>query len=200
MVRSPLPSPTLSEEAAREVTLLLRELQAGGIDAVDRLTPLVYGELRRLAARYMRDERSDHTLQPTALVHEAYLRLVDQRSVEWQGRAHFLSLAARMMRRILVDHARKRATVRHGGNAVQVTLTELPGGDELSTLDLFALDRALGELADIDERAAGVVELRFFGGLTNAEVAEVQGTSPATVKRDWEFARAWLRSALEEGP
>ncbi len=194
----PEPPGPVADDSAPDISLLIQELQAGDASAADRLTPLLYPELRRLAARHLRSEPSGHTLQPTALVHEAYMRLVEQRRVEWQGRAHFLTLAARMMRRILIDHARKKNAARRGGDAVHVTLTDPAGPRPVPALDVLALDEALHELARIDERAADVVGLRFFGGLNNTEVAEVQGTSTATVKRDWAFARAWLRSALEE--
>lgn len=183
-----------------EITLLLQNLDAGDASVAERLTPLVYDELRRIAGAFMRQERADHTLQPTALVHEAYLRLVDQTRVEWRGRVHFLSIAARTMRRILIDHARGRDAVRRGGGAPLVTLSpDIAAPADVPAMDLLTLNDALDVLRSIDERAADVVELRFFGGLTNAEIAEAQGTSVATVKRDWDFARAWLRNALEDG-
>src|ERR1700730_18444440 len=154
--------------------------------------PLVYGELRKLAGAYLRSERPGHTLQPTALVHEAYLRLVDQRSVAWATRAHFFGIAAQMMRRILVDHARKRQAAKREVLAYQVSD---PAGEPVRERDpeLLPLDRALTDLEKPDPRQARVVELRFFGGLTVDEIAEVSGISPATVKREWRTARAWLR-------
>jgi RNA polymerase sigma factor (TIGR02999 family) len=152
--------------------------------------PLVYTELRKLAASYLRVERPDHTLQPTALVHEAYLRLVDQRSVNWQNRAHFFGIAAQMMRRILVDHARRRQAAKRDGATYRLYTSE----EEATARDpeLLALDEALSGLEALDARQARIVELRFFGGLTVEETAEVAGVSPATVKREWRTARAWL--------
>jgi RNA polymerase sigma-70 factor, ECF subfamily len=184
-----------------EVTLLLRELGAGQEDAGDRLLPLVYEELRRLARGYMARERDNHTLQPTALVHEAFLRLVDQRDVAWQDRAHFLAIAAQAMRRVLLDHARRhRAKKRDGGQ--RETLDEGALGDARgsASLDILALDQALVRLADFDPRALRVVELRYFAGLDVEETAEVLGLSTATVKRDWRDARAWLRRELDLAP
>jgi RNA polymerase sigma factor (TIGR02999 family) len=181
---------------AHEVTRLLQDVQQGRGEASDRLIRLVYDELHDLAARYMRRERPDHTLQPTALVGEAYLRLVDQRSISWQSRAHFFGIAAQAMRRILVDHARRRrATKREGGQ--RVTLDEGLAAVDGRSLDLIALDDALQRLAALDERQSRVVELRFFGGLDIDQTAEALGISPATVKRDWVFAKAWLQRELE---
>ena len=167
--------------------------------APDRLLPIVYGELRRLAASYLRRERPGHTLQPTALVHEAYLRLVDQRQVDWSNRAQVMGLAAVMMRRILVNHARDRAADKRGGGAEHVPLTlagESIGAAEVNVLDLH---EALDRLAETDPRKARIVELKFFGGLTNDEIAETLRMSVATVERDWKFARAWLYGAVS-GP
>lgn len=173
-----------------DITRLLLELGPDNPDAADRLVPLLYTELRALAQRHMRAERAGHTLQPTALVHEAFLRLVDQNRAQWQNRAHFLAVAARTMRRILVDHARRHgARKRDGGQ--RVTLH----GDialEAPAVDVLELDAALERLREVDERAQRVVELRFFGGLDVPGTAAVLGVSPATVKRDWRFARAWL--------
>jgi RNA polymerase sigma-70 factor, ECF subfamily len=183
-------SPTSSE-----VTRLLFDLQKGSRTASEQLIPLVYSELHDLAVRYMRSERADHTLQPTALVHEAFLKLVDQRAVSWQNRAHFFGIAAQAMRRILVDHARrKRATKREGGH--RVTLDEGLAVAAERSIDLLALDDALEKLRALDERQHRVVELRFFGGLEVEQVAEVLGISTATVKRDWTFAKAWLQREL----
>jgi RNA polymerase sigma factor (TIGR02999 family) len=188
----------MSDAARGEVTALLRDWSGGDRQALERLLPLVYDELRRLAASYLRQERPDHTLQPTALVHEAYLRLVDQRRVAWQNRAHFFGIAAQMMRRILVDHARRRQASKRSAAPVRV-VTEAPdvAGSDRGT-ELLALDAALDGLARLDPDQARVVELRFFGGLTIEETAEVTSTSTATVKREWRTARAWLRREIGE--
>jgi RNA polymerase sigma factor (TIGR02999 family) len=174
------------------VTELLVSWSNGDQQALDRLTPLVYGELRRLAARYLRRERSDHTLQSTALVHEAYLRLIDQKHVRWQNRAHFFGVAAQMIRRILVDHARGKQAAKRGSGGWKLSLDEAIATPEQRDLDLVALDDALGGLAKIDPQQSRVVELRFFAGLSIEETAEVLRISPATVKRDWTAAKAWL--------
>jgi RNA polymerase sigma factor (TIGR02999 family) len=182
---------------SEQATGLLTGWCAGDKAALDRLLPLVYDELRSIAARHLGRERPDHTLQPTALVHEAYFRLIDQRQVDWRNRAQFLGIAAEMMRRILLNHARDRAALKRGGGLRKVSLTEAltePGPE----VDLAELDQALERLAALDARKARVIELRFFGGLTNAEAAEVLDVSEATVERDWSFARAWLFAALEE--
>lgn len=184
-------------ERSDEATGLLTGWCAGDSASLDRLLPLVYEELRRIAARHLERERPDHTLQPTALVHEVYFRLIDQRQVDWRNRAQFLGIAAEMMRRILVNHARERAARKRGGGWRKVTLTEAldqPGSD----VDIEGLDEALRRLAGHDARKARLVELRFFGGLTMAEAAEVLEISPATAERDWKFARAWLFDALSE--
>lgn len=163
-----------------------------------QLAPLVHEELRRIARRCMAGERAGHTLQATALVHEAYLRLVDVRRVQWRDRAHFLAMAARLMRRVLVDHARAKRYQKRGGGAVRVTFAEeLPVG-EAPDLDLLAVDEALSALAVVDERKGRVVELRFFGGLTVDETADVLEVSPETVMRDWKMAKAWLRRELAD--
>jgi RNA polymerase sigma factor (TIGR02999 family) len=180
----------------QSVTQLLVSWGGGDRSALDELMPVVYGELRRVAESYLRRERRDHTLQPTALVHEAYLRLVDQRSVDWQNRAQFFGLAAQMMRRILVNHAEGRRASKRGGGAERVSLDEAVSFYEERELDLAALDEALDALAALDPQQARVVELRFFGGLTVEEVAEVLGLSPATVKREWDSAKLWLRRQL----
>jgi RNA polymerase sigma factor (TIGR02999 family) len=177
------------EEPEREVTALLRDWSGGDRTALERLMPLVYGELRRLAASYLRAERPDHTLQPTALVHEAYLRLIDQRGVNWQNRAHFFGIAAQMMRRILVDHARRRQAAKRDASTLRLRTSNDDGARDPEVL---ALDAALSGLESLDARQAHIVELRFFGGLTVEETAEVAGVSPATVKREWRTARAWL--------
>ena len=174
------------------VTDLLRAWSQGDLDARDKLIPLVYEELRRRAAAYLRRERSDHTLQPTALVHETYLRLVGQRRVVWQNRAHFFGIAAQMMRRILIDYAKGQRRGKRFGAAVRVPLDDRVGAVSPPECDLLLLDQALDELTAIDPRQARVVELRYFGGLTESEVAEVLAISQATIKRDWRIAKGWL--------
>jgi RNA polymerase sigma factor (TIGR02999 family) len=178
-------------------TQLLLAWGAGDRQALDQMLPLVYEELHRLAALYLSRERPDHTLQPTALVHEAYLRLVNQREVDWRNRAQFLGVAAGMMRRILVNHARDRAASKRGGGREQVSLSlvDAPSGGQ--DIELIALEDALEGLAVLDQRKARVVELRFYGGLSMEEVAEVLEVSRATVEREWSFARAWLYDAIE---
>jgi RNA polymerase sigma factor (TIGR02999 family) len=168
----------------------------GDKEALDKLMPAVYDELRRQAARYLRRERAGHTLQTTALIHEAYVRLVDQRNVQWQNRAHFFGIAAQMMRRILVDHARTKKRAKRGGSDVKISLADATILVKEQDLDVVALDEALTRLAEIDEQQSRVVELRFFSGLTVEETAEVMGISPATVKRDWSMAKAWLHREL----
>lgn len=160
------------------------------------MVPLVYDELRRLAASYLRRERQNHTLQPTALVHEAYMRLVDQRHVAWQNRAHFMGVAAIVMRRVLVNHARDKAAEKRGGGLVPESLTVIGDVAAAPPVDVLDLDVALDKLETIDARKCRVVELKFFGGLTTEEVAEVVGASVATVERDWSFSRAWLFDEL----
>jgi RNA polymerase sigma factor (TIGR02999 family) len=181
-----------------EITRLLREMGAGDKEAMHRLLPLVYEELRRLAASYFRRERVEHTLQPTALVHEAYLRMVDQRE-PIQSRGHFMALAATQMRRILVDYARLQHAERRGGGAERVLLEDNLGMAGPRPVDVMALDAALGKLEALDPELARLVELRFFGGLTVEETAEVMATSTATVKRSWSSARAFLRREMEGG-
>ena len=184
------------DAASGEVTVLLAELANGNKDAGAKLVPLVYSELRRIAARYMRREKSDHVLQATALVHEAYLKLVEQRSVSWQGRSHFFGIAAQMMRRILIDDARKRVRVKRGGGQAAEVLDEAMAFSPERSYELIELDTALQRLAEIDPRQAKIVELRFFGGLSVEEAAEVLEISPKTVKRDWSVAKAWLHAEL----
>jgi RNA polymerase sigma factor (TIGR02999 family) len=181
------------------VTNLLAAWSGGDRAALERLMPLVERELHLLASRYLRRERPGHTLQTTALVHEAYLRLVDQRDVRWQSRAHFFGIAAQMMRRILVDHARRIAYARRGGGAAKVSLDEACVVSAERAAELVALDDALLALARLDERKCRVVELRYFGGLSVEETAEVLGVSTDTVGRDWRAARAFLRRELEAG-
>lgn len=178
-----------------EVTALLKDWSGGDRRALERLMPLVYGELRKLAWAYLRRERASHTLQPTALVHEAYLRLVDQRGVDWQNRAHFFGIAARMMRRILVDHARRRQAAKRNAALDRLSTSGEPAAAEPDP-EVLALDQALERLEAMDPRQARIIELRFFGGLTVEETAEVAGISTATVKREWQTARAWLAREL----
>jgi len=182
-----------------DITRLLLAWRQGDDDALSRLAPLVEAELQRLARHYLRGERPGHTLQPTALVNEAYLRLLDWRNVSWQNRAHFMGIAANMMRRILVDHARHHGFQRRGGGAVKVSLEDTPVGSLERDPDLVALDEALTRLAEIDCRKSQVVELRFFGGLSVEEVAEFLKISSRTVKREWSLAQAWLHCELTEG-
>ncbi|MFL6468711.1 MAG: sigma-70 family RNA polymerase sigma factor [Pyrinomonadaceae bacterium] len=174
------------------LTQLLADWCNGDESVPEKLFPLVYQELKRIARRHMRNESPGHTLQTTALVNEAYLRLVDQKRVSWQNRAHFYAIAAQTMRRILVDHARSHARLKRGGDASRVSLDEAAAISLGESADLLALDGALEELARIDKRRSQVVELRFFGGLSNAEIAEVLKIAPNTVMRDWNLARAWL--------
>jgi RNA polymerase sigma-70 factor, ECF subfamily len=185
--------------AAGDVTQLLADVQNGRPDAASQLIPLVYDELRRLARRQMRRERSDHTLQPTALVHEAYFRLVNQPERTWQTRTHFIRIAAQVMRRMLIDHARARLTAKREGGLQRVPLEEPLLFTEEQSDELLALNEALERLAQFDARQSRVVELRFFGGLTVEETAEALGTSPKTVKRDWCVARAWLHREVMKG-
>lgn len=178
-----------------EVTALLRAWSEGDRQALDRLTPIVYDELRRLARRYMRRERPDHSLQTTALVNEAYMRLVDYKRMQWQDRAHFFAVSAQLMRRILVDHAR-RHNLKRGGAIPHVPLDDAAPVSAEAETNLVALDEALDMLAQLDPRKARVVELRFFGGLTVEETAAVLNVSPITVMRDWTGAKAWLYREL----
>ena len=177
-------------------TELLRAWSHGDESARERLIPLLYGELHRLARRYMRQERPDHTLQATSLVNEAYLRLIDVNRVEWRDRAHFLAVAAQMMRRILVESARNRRRQKRGGGAVHLNLDEVQELPDSKEHDVVALSDALSGLATFDARMSRVVELRFFGGLTVAETADVLNISPETVMRDWKTAKAWLLREL----
>jgi RNA polymerase sigma factor (TIGR02999 family) len=182
----------MPEADSLEIGRLVDAAHAGDRAALERLLPIVYDELRRLARRYIRRERPGQTLEPTGLVHEAYMRLLADSGLAWQNRAHFMGIAARAMRQILIEHARARAASKRGGGRVQVTLDEslLAAGER--PIDLLALDAALLRLAGVDREQAHIVELRFFGGLTVEEIAEAVGLSPATVKRRLEFAKAWL--------
>jgi RNA polymerase sigma factor (TIGR02999 family) len=178
------------------VTQLLVDWGNGDRQALEKLTPLVYQELKRLATRYLRRERREHTLQSTALVHEAWLRLIDQNHVHWQNRAQFFGIAAEMIRRILIDHARNRQAAKRGDGAIKLSLDEALGAPDCRDFDLVALDDALKDLAKLDPKQGQLVELRFFAGLSIEESAEVLGVSPATVKREWAVAKAWLYREL----
>jgi RNA polymerase sigma-70 factor, ECF subfamily len=192
------------EHSEATVTQLLQEWQDGQRDAFDRLMPVVYRELRLMASRHLAREPRTGLLQTTALVHEAYMKLVDQRRVDWQGRAHFFAIAARVMRRIVIDDARHRGRDKRGGGAVHVAIDDAgeltsTAGHQLDAVDILGLDRALTRLEELDPDQARIVELRFFGGLTVDETADVMNVSPATVKRDWATAKIWLHHALTGG-
>ena len=188
--------------SAHDVTALLRDWGRGSPAALNQLLPLIYAELRHVAARQLRHERSDHTLQPTALVHEVYLRLVDQRHVDWQDRAHFFGVAAQVMRRILVDHARRRGASKRGDGVRCVSIDEARDIAASNGIPILALDHALDRLEKVDSNLAKLVGLRAFGGLTIEEAAHLLGVSPSTTKRDWRTAKAWLHRELcaEGGP
>jgi RNA polymerase sigma-70 factor, ECF subfamily len=188
--------PQLTRKPQHQITQLLAEWSEGNQSALDELYPLVYEELHRLARRYMSRERKGHTLQTTALINEAYVRLVDQKNVRWANRSHFFAISAQIMRRILIDHARRHAYAKRGGGAKQVSLEEaaIVAPDQAS--ELVRLDEALKTLAKMDERRCHVVELRYFGGLSNEEIAGVLNVSENTVTRDWNLARAWLHQQL----
>jgi RNA polymerase sigma-70 factor (ECF subfamily) len=185
------------QASPQDVTPLLKEVSRGDQEALGRLMPLVYAQLKRLAAHYMNAERSDHTLQPTALVHEAYLLLVKQK-VRWQNKAHFLAVAAQLMRRVLTDHAKARVRKKRGGIQNRVLLDDVCLFAEDRSEELIALDRSLTKLAQLDPRQSRVVEMRYFGGLETKEIAEVLQVSTKTVERDWQIAKLWLRAALGE--
>lgn len=180
-----------------DVTQLLRNWQGGDQAARDQLLGIVYDELRRQAARYLRRERPDHTLQPTALVHEAYLQLIDQSRVSWENRAHFFGAAARLMRRVLVDHARAHQAEKRGSGEEKLALDEAIAVPENKDLNILALNDALEELARLDEQQSRIVELRYFGGLSIEETATITGVSPATVKREWAMAKVWLHNQIK---
>jgi RNA polymerase sigma factor (TIGR02999 family) len=183
-------------EDTHKITVLLQEWRAGKQNAANRLMELVYGELHRLAAGQMRRERGEHTLQATALVHETYLRLCGSEPIDWQNRAHFFAVAAQQLRRVLVDYARRRQSQKRGGGQIRFALEEGDGPVVSRDERLVAIDEALTRLEAMDDRAARVIELRFFGGLSEKEAAEALGISVATLKRDWEFARTWIASQL----
>jgi len=182
----------------RNITQLLSAWSEGDKAALDALIPIVYDELRRQAARYLRRERPGHTLQTTALINEAYLRLIDQRAMRWQNRAQFFGIAAQLMRRILVDHARARHRAKRGGSDIRVSLTDATSVTKEPDLDLVELDEALNKLAEIDPQQSKIVELRFFSGLNVQETAAALNISPATVKRDWSVAKAWLHREINQ--
>ena len=182
--------------APNQVTVLLRKWSEGDASALEQLTPLVYDELHRLAHRHMRRESAGHILQTSALINEAYLRLVDQPRIQWESRAHFFGIAARLMRRILVDDARKRSAAKRGGSLIQVPFDEATSMANEQAASVAALDNALKTLETVDARQGQIVELRFFGGLSIEETANVLQVSPGTVMRDWTFARAWLRNEM----
>lgn len=187
-----------SDDQTSETTLLLRAWAAGDQGALEQLTPRVYRTLRRIAGYQLKNERSGNSMQATALVHEAYLELIDVNNVDWQHRAHFFAVSAQIMRHILLDRARRRIAAKRGGDAERVNLDELPDLSGSRARELIALDDALNALSAIDERKGRVVELRFFGGLSVEETAEVLAISPETVMRDWKFARSWLQAELSK--
>ena len=188
------------DKTSNEITEQLIAWSNGDAAALDKLIPVVYKELRRMAYQYLRREGLSHSLQPTALVHEAYLRLIDQTKVEWQNRAHFFGVAAQMMRRILIDHAKTKRRLKRGGAAIKVSLDDNVNISQERAAELIALDDALQELAQMDERKSRIVELRYFGGLSVDETAEVLGISDKTVMRDWNLAKAWLYQQLTQTP
>ncbi len=187
---------SVSQNGPDEITDLLLAWSAGDASAGDRLLPAIYADLHQQASRAMRQENEGHTLQATALVHEAYMRLVDQKRVVWKNRSHFLGVAAQMMRRVLVDHARERLAAKRGGNPIHVSLSGADAAPRDDDADVLALHDALDRLADFDARQAKIVELRYFGGLDIEAAADAVGVSPATLKREWAVARAWLRREL----
>lgn len=189
------------EHSNGDVTQLLRAAASGERADLDALMAAIYADLRRLAVSHMRAERDDHTLQPTALVHEAYIKLIDQRSTEWKDRVHFFAVASRIIRRILVDHAREHLALKRGGGRERVSIDQDALAAPIDGVDVVALDEALAELAAIDERQASIVEMRFFGGLTIEEIAELLSIGKRSVDREWQAARAWLFCRLAgEGP
>ena len=189
----------MNEPPPNEITERLIAWGAGDRAALDQILPIVYQELRRMAGNYLRQENPGHTLQPTALVHEAWLRLIDQARVDWRNRAQFFGVAAQMMRRILVDHAKAKHREKRGGEAVKLSLDETINLSQERAADLLALDDAIGELTRVDERKSRVVELRYFGGFSVEETAQILGVSPETVMRDWKMAKAWLYQQIRQG-
>jgi RNA polymerase sigma factor (TIGR02999 family) len=192
----------MASGAAPDVTQLLSKWSSGDQAALDQLLPMVYGELHRLAAAYLRRERSNHTLQSTALVHEAFMRMVHQQDVQWKSRAHFFAICAQMIRRILVDYARSQHAEKRGSGAVKLALDEAMAVPQTpaTDVDLLGLNDALDRLAEMDERQSRIVELRFFAGLSIEETAEVMHLSPASIKREWQTARAWLFREMTRNP
>jgi RNA polymerase sigma factor (TIGR02999 family) len=190
----------MNDPRAHEVTEILREWCGGDREAAERLFPLVYDELKRQARIFLNRERKDHTLQPTALVHEAYLRLVDQANLKVENRTHFFGIASRLMRQILVDHARRKNAEKRGGAAQRLSLDDVEIAPELAAGDVLVLHEALEQLESLDERKAQVVEMRFFGGMKEDEIAEVLGVNEKTVRRDWQFAKLWLYRELSRDP
>lgn len=183
---------------AQEITKFLQEWSKGDESAADELFPLIYDELHKQARIFLIKERPDHTLQPTALVHETFLKLIDQKHVDWKNRTHFLGVASTLMRRILVDHARAHNSGKRGGSAIRLSVEDIDISAEERASDLLWLDEALEKLADFDERKSKVVEMKFFGGLNENEISEVLGISERTVQRDWKTARLWLLRELDE--
>jgi len=194
---TPSRSGAMETDSPRDVTQLLIAWSEGDREALNRLMPLVYAELRRLAARQMRRENPGHTLQTTALVNEAYCKLIDQKNVQWKSRVHFFSIASQLMRRILIDHARKRATAKRGGGELRISFDELPIIGEQAP-QLIVLDDALKRLTELDPRKGRIVEMKFFGGLETKEIAEVEKITTRTVEREWRKAKAWLYDAIQE--
>lgn len=182
----------------KNISLILKDWSSGKNEAVDELMPVIYDELKKIAAQYLRKERREHTLQPTELAHEAYLKLIDISNVDWQDRAHFFAVSAQVIRHILVDYARAKLTDKRGGAAERIVLDEAVSFSEEPDTDLLALDEALNLLATFDEQQSKIVELRFFGGLTIEETAAVLKLSPATIKREWTLAKAWLFKRLKD--
>jgi RNA polymerase sigma-70 factor, ECF subfamily len=181
----------------QEISVILKDWSGGDRASADALLSLVYDELRKIAGQYLRKEKSGHTLQPTALVHEAYMKLIDISDISWNDRAHFFAVSASIMRRILVDHARGKLTEKRGGDIQRISLDDVDSFSDEPDIDLLAVDEALKELCKFDELQSRIVELRFFGGLTIEETAHVAGISPATVKREWAMAKAWLHRKLK---
>jgi RNA polymerase sigma factor (TIGR02999 family) len=186
----------MAQNETEKFTKLLKDAQAGNRQSLDDLLPLVYAELKRIAGSKLAFERKNHTLQATALVHEAYMRLIDQHSVDWKNRSHFFAIASEMMRRILVNHAESHNAIKRGDGKTLISLDDIDVAGTDSEIDLIFLDNALNELSEFDEKQAKIVEMKFFGGLTNEEVAEVLGVSDSTIKREWRMARAWLTTKL----
>ena len=192
--------PAVMPDSAGDITMLLRSVSSGDRSDLDRLMGAIYDDMRRIAGVHLRDERRDHTIDPTALIHEVYLKLVDQRAARWNDRAHFFAFASQVIRRILIDHARARATHKRGGGFIRVPLAEQDARTDGPDIDLLALDEALEDLAALDERQARIVELRFFGGCTLEEIAALLGIGRRTVDRDWTAAKAWLYLRLSDAP